>query len=197
MYILSLFLEFQCFRSFGHVKFRSFPAFFIPIKFLSFLAFFSRSNSAHSLHFLFRSNSAHFLHFFYRFRSFRSVISCIFLSGIWADSSTWVFMCCYIARYYIKYSIDLCSIEKKNRSECNFQKLQKGSLRRWFFWMRPTFWRGARRVTRISANKQFFQRPHHSQVICKKWDLFRWCPPVSYVMHTPVTEHVPLHTKSL
>ena len=72
MYILSLFLEFQCFRSFGHVKFRSFPAFFIPIKFLSFLAFFFRSNSAHSLHFLFRSNSAHFLHFFYRFRSFRS-----------------------------------------------------------------------------------------------------------------------------
>ena len=76
------------------------------------------SNSAHFLHFLFRSNSSHFLHFFpLKFRSFLAffiplkfrlflalffidsahsgqiplipVISCIFLSGIWADSSTW------------------------------------------------------------------------------------------------------------
>ena len=84
-----------CLVSFGHVKFRSFPAFFIPIKFLSFLAFFFRSNSAHSLHFLFRSNSAHFLHFFFIDSAHSGqiplipVISCIFLSGIWADSSTW------------------------------------------------------------------------------------------------------------
>ena len=32
--------------------------------------------------------------------------------------------------------------------------------------------------------------------LCKKNDLFRLCPP-QYVMRPPVTEHVPLHSKSL
>ena len=61
---------------FGHVKFRSFPAFFcsdqIPLISCIFYSdqnpliscIFSRSNSAKSLHFLFRLNSARFLNYF-------------------------------------------------------------------------------------------------------------------------------------